>query len=155
MYSSRDQHGLKDVSSDCVAMLYLRADGLTDLGPSTNELYVPTTTKLAILFMPLFSNSSATFKFLLLTLGSSMASFSTESASFSPLTGLFFFLDVVPVCLRDILQYEYVKESTTPAARPLCLRCADNVVRTRSFERGCTVVSFAQSVRRWEGLHPR
>lgn len=37
MYSSRDQHGLKDVSFDCVAMLYLWADGLTDLGPSTKR----------------------------------------------------------------------------------------------------------------------
>jgi hypothetical protein len=66
---------------------------------------VPTTTKFAIRFRSLFSNSSITFKFLLLTRGSSTASFSTDVAKSSPFFVVpFFFFGVVPVCLRYVLQ---------------------------------------------------
>jgi hypothetical protein len=69
-----------------------------------NHLYSPTTTKFAIRFGLLFSNSSITFRFLLLTRGSSTVRLPTDSANFSPwLTGFFFF-GVVPVCLRDVVQ---------------------------------------------------
>lgn len=95
-------------------------------------MYSPTTTKLAILFMPLLCSSSSTFRFLLFTLGSSTASFSTESASLSPFVAAtgFFFFGVVPVCFRIAHFPNYHVSTPSGACALVRLRRSYDVVWT-------------------------